>query len=466
MKQNFVELLVDGHRVLPSLLEDLARAEHSIHVSVFLFFRDPVGLEIASVLEERSRNGVAVRVLLNMEKTAMGDPFSTGEKRMMTHDPAVDYNPLDVGPMCESMRRAGITVIDSDIDYDHEVEVADPRLTSIAAQIRGSIAVDELHIDHRKLVVIDGRVAYCGGANFGAQYLFHVPFDAARDARDEGAARKAEGLPEPWWKWHDSLTRFEGPVVDALELAFRERWLLDGGQEYPPHMPYEANEARLAASPTGPAEPRSKRGLPVADARVYCNAPNDQPNAVRELYLGLIKTATRSIFIENPYLYHPAIVDALVEAKTAQPELDVVLVVPSDKHNDNSFAQDAQQHHYPRFVECGIRVYEYLNHFNHLKIAVFDERWSIHGSTNLNYRSLEDDKDFELVVLVDDAAVARAVLTEVRDVDIGVAAGEAASSPPRSRPITRELISGHSLEAIRMRTRDPRTLLLLSRHLL
>ena len=52
-----------------------------------------------------------------------------------------------------------------------------------------------------------------------------------------------------------------------------------------------------------------------------------------------------------------------------------------------------------RYLENGIDVYEYRRHFTHLKMAVFDERWSIHGSTNLNYRSLEDDKDFELVVL-------------------------------------------------------------------
>ena len=62
-------------------------------------------------------------------------------------------------------------------------------------------------------------------------------------------------------------------------------------------------------------------------------------------------------------------------------------------------------------------MHEYQNHFNHLKMAVFDKRWSIHGSTNLNCRSLEDDKDFELVVLVDDEPMARWILEHVRDLD-------------------------------------------------
>ena len=70
--------------------------------------------------------------------------------------------------------------------------------------------------------------------------------------------------------------------------------------------------------------------------------------------------------------------------------------MPNDRHNDNSFAEDAQQHEYARMLAASIEVYEYQKHFNHLKLAVFDERWAIHGSTNLNFRSLEDDKDFEL----------------------------------------------------------------------
>ena len=123
---------------------------------------------------------------------------------------------------------------------------------------------------------------------------------------------------------------------------------------------------------------------------------------MRELYLKLIREAQHSIFIENPYFYHPAIVEALCEAKRARPGLDVTLVVPAKTWNDNAFALDAQQHEYARYLEVGIDVYEYQCHFNHLKLAVFDARWSIHGSTNGNFRSLEDDKDFELVVLVDD----------------------------------------------------------------
>ncbi len=440
MASNYAQLFVDGHCILPALLADIAAAERVIHVSIFLFFRDPIGNQIADALAAKAEAGLEVRVLLNIEKTGMGDPFSTGEKEMMEHDPNIDYDPTDVKPLCKRMTAAGVRVQDTNIDYDAEVAVNDPRLRSVARQIRGAIAIDDMHIDHRKLIVIDGRVAWCGGANIGAQYMFHVPFDPRKDAQEEGLERKLAQLPEPWWKWHDSLTRFEGPIVLELDAELHDRWVLDGGDDYPP----------LTATPST----RPARGQAVASATVHCNAPNDEPNGVRELYLRLIRDAQRSIFIENPYLYQPEIVAALCAAKSARPALSIVLIVPSGRHNDNSFSQDAQEHEYERYLACGIELYEYRNHFNHLKMAVFDERYSIHGSTNLNCRSLENDKDFELVVLVDDEPFARSVLAQVRDVDL-----------PHSHRIVEADLHG-SIAGLRRRVRDPRTLAMLAKRLL
>jgi cardiolipin synthase len=440
MTETFAELVIDGHRMLPALLDDIASAERFIHVSIFLFFRDPVGQEVAEALAQRAQAGLDVRVLINVEKTAMGDPFSTGEKEMMEHDPDVECDPLDVKPLCELMTAAGVRVCDTNIDYDLDVAAHDPRLRSIAQQIRGGIAIDDLHVDHRKIIVLDGNVAWCGGANIGAQYLYRLPFDPEKDAKAEALERKQARLPEPWWKWHDSLTRFEGAIAGELDSHFHDRWVLDGGDDYPPFGPVIGR--------------RPPRGQRINAARIYANEPNETPNAVRALYHERIASARTSIFIENPYLYHPETCAALCNAKAANPALHVVLIVPSGLHNDNAFGQDAQEHEYAHYLACGIEVYEYQNHFNHLKIAVFDERWSIHGSTNLNCRSLENDKDFELVVLVDDESLARRVLTDVRDVDIRYA-----------RRIGDGDLHG-TLAGLRRRVRDPRTLALLAKRLL
>ncbi|MCA1829363.1 MAG: phosphatidylserine/phosphatidylglycerophosphate/cardiolipin synthase family protein [Myxococcales bacterium] len=435
---NSADLLIDGHRILPRFLRDLESARHTINIAMFLFFRDPIGEEVAALLARKAAEGVKVRVLMNIEKTEMGDPFSTGEKRMMRHDPDVHHDPTDVEPLRDFLCAHGIEVQDTEIDYDHVARVADERLRSIAAQIKDTVAISKLHVDHRKIVIIDARIGYCGGANIGAQYMFHEPFDPALDAREEGERRKSAGLSEPWWKWHDSLSRFEGPIVAELDEHFRDRWILDGGQPFDPAKPVD-----------GPGE-----GFPVRAARLLCNDPNDQPNEVREKYLELIRGARESIFIENPYLYHPRIVEALLTAKRVRPSLRVDLVLTARRHNDSNFSHDAQQFAYARYLEAGIAVYEYVNHFNHLKMAVFDGRWSIHGSTNLNYRSLENDKDFELVVLVEDEAFGAWILANVRDVDIRA-----------SRRFTRRDVRGlHG--RFRVRTRDPRTLLLLSRKVL
>ena len=435
---NRATLLVDGHRILPELLRDLSSARSTIHISIFLFFRDPIGEEIAALLARKAVEGVKVRVLLNVEKTNMGDPFSTAEKAMMRHDPKVKHDPTNVAPLCKWMREQGIQVIDTNIDYDHIVTVSDSRVRSLAAQIRDTIAVDDLHIDHRKIVVIDGCMGYCGGANIGAQYLFHVPFEPGVDATVEGSRRKQAGQPEPWWKWHDSLTRFEGPIVEDLECHFHDRWILDGGNDYLREAPLQ---------PPG-------RGDWIVHAHLLLNEPNDEANQVTDKYLESIEAARESIFIENPYLYHQAIVDALIKAKTSRPSLRVDLVLPCYGQNDNSFAQDAQQHAYAGYLKAGIAVHEYLHHFNHLKLAVFDGRYSIHGSTNLNYRSLERDKDFELNVFIDDVALAEEALREVRDEDLRFC-----------KRFTFEDLRGFR-GRFQVRTRDPRTLLLLSRKVL
>lgn len=439
---NTAQLLVDGHEILPAVLDDLRAARSTLHISVFLWFRDPVGEELANLLIQKAQEGVACRVLLNVDKTGMGDPFSTGEKEMMEHDPSVTHNPLDVEPMFQRLLDAGVEVVNTNIDYDKLISGAAPRLVSVAAQIRDTIAIDELHIDHRKLVLIDDRIAYCGGANIGAQYLYRVPFAPGLEARQEGEQRLQAGLPEPWWKWHDSWTRFEGPLAHELEAHFHERFVLDGGKDY--ELPPAPSES---SSPSRPGAFRIATGR----AEVFLNQPDNQANAVRELYLRLIREAQRSIFIENPYFYHPDLVSALCQAKHRRPELEVTLVLPAGEWNDNSFAQDAQQYEYARLLEHGVQVFEYQNHFTHLKMAVFDERWSIHGSTNGNYRSLENDKDFELVVLVDDQPFARNILERVLTVDV-----------PRSQRITPHAVH-HAPGGFRIRHRDPRTLLLISR---
>jgi phosphatidylserine/phosphatidylglycerophosphate/cardiolipin synthase-like enzyme len=433
---NFVENLVDGNRLLPVLLHDLGSATRSIHLAIFLFFDDPIGEEISGILETKAREGVAVRVLLNVEKTDMGDPFGTGEKEMMKEDPSFARDPTDVSKMRQRLTDAGVAVLDTELDYAKIIETGEPELDELAREIRSTVKIDALHVDHRKIVTIDGRVAYCGSANFGAQYQYRVPFDPAKAARDEATAAREAGKAEPWWKWHDGLVRFEGPVIYDLDRVFRERWRLGGGADF---------RSLDAVTPSAP------RGVRVQSARVIKNEPSSRTNEIRETFRDRILASERSIFIENPFLYHPAIVGALLAAKRERPLLQVTLIVPAEPWTPTSLTSDAQQYHYAAYIDAGFEVYEYQNHFTHLKLATFDMRWVIAGSANLNFRSLEDDKDFEACVVIESEELARSIDREVRSEDIRW-----------SKRIGAEDVHGPSLHALRLRSRGPRTLMMIA----
>ncbi len=368
--------IVNGDQVLPRLKRDLDLAQQEINLSMFLFFNDSAGQAIANILINKASNHehpVRVRVLLDILKTRAGHPW--------TRD--------DTMGLVSRLRESGVEVLDSGINYDKVIATGNPQFDSNAADIRNTVGVDKAINDHRKLITIDGTVAYCGSANIGAEYLYDAPYDPNQKDKD---------------KWHDGLVRFVGSIVPQLDEVFHERWVLDGGQDYQP----------LSFNPNHPAQ---LEGYALNAFKIVPGQPSGRPNGIRELFLQMISNAQSSIFIENPYMYHPAIVDALEAAKKRNSALQVDLVLPDESLNDSLLSADAQRFRYQRYLPVGINVFEYQNHFNHLKIATFDERYAIVGSANLNYRSLEDDRDFELVVLVDSPGFLQSVNSHVRDID-------------------------------------------------
>lgn len=108
---------------------------------------------------------------------------------------------------------------------------------------------------------------------------------------------------------------------------------------------------------------------------------------------------------------------ALLMAKATYPQMRIDLVLPIPKHDDNALCVNAQRNSYRVYVPAGINVHEYNNYFNHLEIAAFDDHRVIR-SANLNFRSLENDRDFEVVVVIRGAAFADRINAEVRDTDI------------------------------------------------
>jgi phosphatidylserine/phosphatidylglycerophosphate/cardiolipin synthase-like enzyme len=396
---NVVRNLVDGNQVLPQLLQDLGGAEQNINISMYLFVNDPIGQEIAAALRAKASDRtrpVKVRVLLDVAKSQL-----TVDSDLVL---ALDFPDLkrdyhDIAQLCDQLQKAGVEVHKTNIDYRKRVTTGNAVFDADAAAIRRNVNVTTLTVDHRKMVTVDGRVAYCGSANMAASYLYHEPFDPALPADQIDHKGK-----EPWNKWHDGLVRFEGPIVALLDQVFRERWVLDGGRDF-----------KVGAAVPAPANAPGHR---VQSTRVVTGQPDGTDNPILALFEDMIGRAQSSIFIENPYLVHPRIAEALRTARKKNSGLRVDLVVPATRWDDNILDNLAQRSLYLDFVPHGIRVHEYQNRFNHLKLATFDDRFAIVGSANLNWRSLEKDRDFELVILVDDPGFAQEVNANVRDVDI------------------------------------------------
>lgn len=417
----FVQNLVNGDQVLPHLEEDLRCAHHEINVTMYLFYNDTTGQELANILIAKASDHdcpVRVRVLLNIAYTRMGHPTV----------------PDDTLGLVEQLRAGGVEVLNTDIDYDKVVETGNTQFDADETDIRNTVKVDMAVVDHRKLITIDGTIGYCGSANVGAEYLYHHPFDPSKPAKEEAEAAKKAHLSEAWEKWHDGLVRFVGPIVPQFDEIFRERWVLNGGQDYQP-------------APFDPCHTASLVGHPGDHFRICIGQPSGKPNAVRDLFKQMIKNANGTIFIQNPYLYQPEIVDALVDAKQRNPSLRVDLMLPDKSLDDSMLSYDAQSFRYQRYLHVGINVFEYQNHFNHLKLATFDGRYALVGSANLNYRSLEDDRDFELVVLVDNPGFAQEVHSFVRDLDIS-----------QSKQIKLEDVEGFGSDLWPINCRDPGTI--------
>ncbi len=180
---------------------------------------------------------------------------------------------------------------------------------------------------------------------------------------------------------------------------------------------------------------------------LFANQPDSTPNPVKRAFLAAIDEAREELFLENPYLYHPEIIAALLRACARG--VKVELILPGMRWNDNAFSQDAMQFHYRALLRAGASVFEYQHHFTHLKLAAIDRRVAIVGSANLNFRSLEDDTDFELIARIEGRAFVEQLLSEVRDAD---------------RECSRKI----ELRRLgwRMRFRDPRTRLMVARRLL
>lgn len=317
-----------------ALLEAIRDARDHIHLEYYIVQPDDTGRELLDLLTRKARQGCEVRLLYD----ALGS--WTLKARLLR-------------PLHKAGGRS-------------------------AAFLGISLLRRRLQVNmrnHRKLVVIDGRIAFTGGMNIGNEYL---------------------GLSRWFRYWRDNLMRLEGPAVGALQSIFVEDWdfsaheLLDAPRYFP----------ELAAA-----------GDSVV--QVVESGPDQAINALRELIFAALTTAKKSLWIATPYFVpDQGILDALKLA--ARRGVDVRLVCP--RHSDNRIADHAGRYYWEELLAEGIHIYEYLRGMMHAKMMLVDEAWGWVGTANLDRRSLQ--LNFENVCVLHSelelAALAKAFQRDLR----------------------------------------------------
>ena len=326
-----VEVLVEGRSFYPPMLADIRSASSSVHINQFGFRPGGVGEEFADALVEKLRDGVPVRLVVDRQGS---DP--EGGARIFY----------------ERLTQAG-------------AEVCVVRATKPRAQ-RGVLGTGGPlhwnlgalgHIDHRKVVVVDGRIGWIGGAGIEDHF--------------------ADG------RFHDLFLRVTGPVVEQLQLVFLGgfRWL--GGE-----VPVSTLDELL------PAE-----GM---DAQIPATVLHNAPGRFRPITAAIgriLDGAAETLDVVNPYVTDRGMIRRIEHA--ARRGVRVRLFVPANANNWACAA--AQQHHHAALLDAGVRILEYPTML-HAKAFVRDGEELLAGTCNLEAWSLR--RFFEIDLLVESRAVA------------------------------------------------------------
>jgi len=242
--------------------------------------------------------------------------------------------------------------------------------------------------DHRKLVIVDGRVAFLGGINISGVYGTARPGSGGGSyggsASKSGASGDDHDPPFEQRPWRDLQVRLEGPVVGDLQRAFAQQW--ERGKKEP------LQDASLYPK-LDPAGPHVVRAIPTS--------PEDGNNAAYVALISAIEAAESEVLIVNAYFVpHPQLLESLKAA--ARRGVAVHLMLPS--RSDNSVVHHAGRSYYEELLAAGVRIHERKSRLLHSKSAVVDGVWSTVGSTNLDWRSLAYNYELNAVILGTDFA--------------------------------------------------------------
>lgn len=306
-ENNRIEIFTNGQDKFRALFAAIEQARDFIHVEYYYISPDHMGKELADLLTRKAKEGVEVKVLVD------GLPFAVV--------PSSFWQPL--------------------------IEAGGKK----AVFFPGFLRIINFRINnrnHRKIVVIDGKTAFCGGFNVGDEYV----------------GKRELGF------WRDTHVKIDGPAAQTLELRFLMDW------NY-------AAEEKVEYSPRYFPD---VKGTGTASVQVVSSGPDNLHNQIKLAYLKLINTAAESVYIQTPYFVpDQSMIDALRLA--AQSGIDVRIMIPCKPDHPLVYAVNHAFIH--DLLDAGVRAYTYNDGFIHAKTLVIDGAVASVGSANWDIRSFK-----------------------------------------------------------------------------
>ncbi|WP_428911251.1 cardiolipin synthase [Niallia sp. Krafla_26] len=326
---NSIKIFTDGKEKFRSLFDDIQNAKDTIHLQYYIFKHDNLGSQLIELLTEKAKQGIKVRILYD-------DLGSRGTRKKHFK------NLIAAGGEVEAFFPSSFAIINYRINYRN----------------------------HRKLVIIDGRIGYVGGFNVGDEYL---------------------GLNKKFGYWRDTHLRIIGNSVHAIQTRF----ILDWNQA--------SNSHDIAYSPNLFPTIQSTGQIGM---QIVTSGPDSEWEHIKYGYIKMISYARESIWIQTPYFIPDAsLLDSLkIACLTGK---DVRIMIPNKP--DHPFVYWATYFHVGEMLKAGAKVYIYDNGFIHAKTIVVDGKLSSVGTANIDVRSFK--LNFEVNAFLYDQGTA-AFLTE------------------------------------------------------
>ncbi|HEX4858550.1 MAG TPA: cardiolipin synthase [Usitatibacteraceae bacterium] len=321
-------LLRDGPATFQAMFGAIRAAKDHVHMETYLIEDDEVGNKFADELVAKQAQGVQVSLIYD-SVGALAAPRSFFERLTRGGVRVLEFNP--VNPLAAKM------------------------------------GWDLNRRDHRKLLIVDGSLAFVGGINISSVY--------SSGSFGKAVKRHADGSPP----WRDTHLQIEGPVVAEFQKLFLESWDKQRGDPLPAYLPFP---------------PLPSRGNEVI--RAIGSTPDAPSNLIHRTLLSAIDSADTSVHLTNAYFVpDPQLMTALLAA--AARGVDVRLILPGA--TDFWLVFHAGRSHYSQLLQHGVKIHERQGALLHAKTAVIDGVWSTIGSSNMDWRSLLHNDEIAAVIL-------------------------------------------------------------------